>query len=258
MISSFDVYFYASLYKLWNKPLRGNSDVLVLIWCHCNILWAGGIRSAVFKSGKHNIVDNFRGITILPIMEKIFEAIVYKRLTFVNEAFDEIVKYNNGFLGGNRTSDNLFILNGLVERQLSLGKELYVCYIDFSKAFDKINRSILFYKLIRNGWKVKVIDTFRSLYTKTHFKVKRNGILSPPILSNIGVNQGGITSGLMFRKYMSDLSEYLSKQFGVVVSDDVVMHILWGDDLILFLIQFMGCRDSSMALRSFARGIKLL
>ena len=53
-------------------------------------LWAGGIRSAVFKSSKHNIVDNFRGITILPIMEKIFEAIVYKRLTFVNETFDEI------------------------------------------------------------------------------------------------------------------------------------------------------------------------
>ena len=60
-------------------------------------LWAGGIRSAVLKSGKHNIVDNFRGITILPIIEKIFEAIVYKCLTFVNEAFDEIDKYNNGF-----------------------------------------------------------------------------------------------------------------------------------------------------------------
>ena len=85
-------------------------------------------------------------------MEKIIEAIVYKRLTFVNEAFDEIDKYKNAFLGDNRTSDNLFILNGLVERQLSLGKELDVCYIDFSKAFDKINHSILFYKLIRNGW----------------------------------------------------------------------------------------------------------
>ena len=221
-------------------------------------LWAGGIRSAVFKSGKHNIVDNFRGITTLPIMEKIFEAIVYKRLTFVNEAFDEIDKYNNGFLGGNRTSDNLFILNGLVERQLSLGKELYVCYIDFSKAFDKINRSILFYKLIRNGWKGKVIDTFRSLYTKTHFKNKRNGRLSPPILSNIGVNQGGITSGLMFRKYMSDLSEYLSKQFGVVVSDDIVKHILWGDDLILFSDTVHGLQRQLHGLEKFCSRNKII
>ena len=52
--------------------------------------------------------------------------------------------------------------------------------------------------------------------------------------SNIGVHQGGTMSGLMFRKYMSDLSEYLSKQFEVVVSDDIVMHILWRDNLILF------------------------
>ena len=137
-------------------------------------------------------------------MEKIFEAAVYRRLAFVNEAFDEIDKYNNGFLNGSRTSDNLFILNGLVERQLSLGSTLYVCFVDFSKAFDKINRSILFYKLVKNGWKGKVTDTFRSLYDKTHFRVKRNGKLSPVIPNNIGVNQGGITSGLMFRKYMSD------------------------------------------------------
>ena len=68
----------------------------------------------------------------------------------------------------------------------------YVCYIDFSKAFDMINRTILFYKLIKNGWKGNVIDTFRSLYCKTHFRVNRNGKLSPPVLSTLGVNQGGI------------------------------------------------------------------
>ena len=124
----------------------------------------------------------------------------------MNEASDEIDKYNNEFLNGSHTWDNLFIMKGLVERQLSMGRALYVCFVDFSKAFDKINRSIIFYKLMKNGWKGKVIDTFRSLYDKTYFRVKRNGKLSPVILNNIGVNQGGITSGLMFRKYMSNLS----------------------------------------------------
>ena len=52
-------------------------------------------------------------------------------LTFVNEAFDKINKYNKGFLNGGRTSDNLFILNDLDERQLSLGRALYVCFVDF-------------------------------------------------------------------------------------------------------------------------------
>ena len=57
-------------------------------------------------------------------MEKIFEAAVYNRIVFVNEAFEFCDMYNNGFLEGSRTSDNLFILNGLVERQ---NKRLYVC-----------------------------------------------------------------------------------------------------------------------------------
>ena len=103
-------------------------------------------------------------------MEKIFESVVYRRLTFINETFQVYDKFNNGFNSGSRTSDNLFILNGLIEKQLLMWKKLYACFIDFSKAFDLINRTNLFYKLIKNGWKGKVIDTFRSLYRKTHFK----------------------------------------------------------------------------------------
>ena len=220
--------------------------------------WAGGLRSAVFKSGKQNIVDNFRGITILPIMEKIFESVVYRRLTFINETFQVYDKFNNGFISGSRTSDNLFILNGLIEKQLLMGKKLYACFIEFSKAFDLINRTILFYKLIKNGWKGKVIDTFRSLYHKTHFRVKRNGKLSPPLLSNIGVNQGGITSGLMFRKYMSDLSDYLFKEFGVVIEDVIIAHILWADDLILFSDSAKGLQRQLDGLRKFCASNKVI
>ena len=111
---------------------------------------------AVFKSGKRNIVDNFRGITILPVMEKIFKAVVYERIVFVNESFEFCDRYNNGFLEGSRTSDNIFIVNGLVERRLTMNKRLYVCYIDFSKAFDMINRKILFYELTKMNGKVQL------------------------------------------------------------------------------------------------------
>ena len=164
--------------------------------------WASGIRSAVFKNGQRCQVNNFRGITFLPIMEKIFEAAVYRRLSFVNEAFEEIDKYNGGFLHDSRTSDNLYVLNGLIEKQLLLGKSLLVYFVDFSKAFDVINRNILFYKLMNRGWKGRVIDTLRNLYNKSNFRVKRHGQLSPAIQNRTGVNQGGISSGLMFRKYI--------------------------------------------------------
>ena len=126
---------------------------------------------------------------------KIFEAVVHRRLAFVNEAFQEYDKYNYVFISGSCTSDNLFALNGLIERQLSIGIKFYVCFIDFSKTFDLINRTILFYKLMNSRWKGRVIDTFRSLYRKTHFIVKRNGKSSQPLLNNIGVNQGGSSVG---------------------------------------------------------------
>ena len=157
---------------------------------------------------------------------KIFEISVYKRLYFVNEAFDDVDKFNGGFVCDSRTSDNLFIVNGLIERQLALGKPLFVCFVDFAKAFDLINRHILFYKIIKNGWKGRVIDTIRSLYMQGHFRVKCTGKISPPISNQLGVNQGGVASGLPFCKYVQDTSDYLSKELGVCISQEIVVHLL--------------------------------
>ena len=159
---------------------------------------------------------------------------VYGRLAFVNEAFNKTDRYNDGFLCGSRTSDNIFVLNCLVESQLTLGKSLMVCFVDFSKAFDIINRNILLYKLSKNGWTGRVIDTLRNLYAKSHFRVKPNGTLSPAIPNQTGVNQGGISSGLLFRKYMAHLGKYLNSEYGVVLFDEIIVHLQWADDLILF------------------------
>ena len=102
--------------------------------------WTEGLWTAVFKAGSRMDTDNYRGITVLPMMEKIFEIIVYHRLTFTNEACNKIDRYNGGFLPGSRTSDNMFVLQGLIQRQLCIGNNLTVCFVDFSKAFDLINR----------------------------------------------------------------------------------------------------------------------
>ena len=81
-------------------------------------------------------------------------------------------------------------------RQLIIGEALYVCFVDFSKAFDLVNCHILFFKIMKGGWSGRVIDTLRDLYSKTCFRVKRDGKLSPDIPSLTGVNQGGVASGI--------------------------------------------------------------
>ena len=128
----------------------------------------------------------------------------------------------------------MFILNGVIQKQLILRKPLHICVVDCSKAFDLVNRNILFYKLMRSGWSGRVIDTLRNLYSKTKFREKCNGMLSPPIRNEIGVNQGGVCSGLLFRNYVSDLEQYSMSEQGICVDENIVGNFLWADDLILF------------------------
>ena len=108
-----------------------------------------------------------------------------------------------------------------------------VCLIEFSKAFDLVNQSNLFYKMVTSCWHGKVIDALRSLYSKTSFRVKNRGWASFLIHSALGVNLGGIASGSLFRKYMVDMGDYLESRFGVCMGYSIIMHLLWADDLVL-------------------------
>ena len=127
-------------------------------------IWAEGIRTPVSKNDRIADENNYRGITVLSVFTKIFEMAVNNLLNFVSTAYDTADRFNGGFTQGSRTIDNIFILQGLIERQNILGKPIFMCMVDFSKAFDLVNRNILFFKLIKSGFHGKVIDTLRSLY----------------------------------------------------------------------------------------------
>ena len=141
--------------------------------------------------------NKYCGITVLPVDEKVFELAVQRRFKFVNGAFDKADRHNGSFARGNRTNDNIFILLGLIQRQLSLGPPLVVIFVDFTEAFDLVNRNILLYKLMENVFFGRVLDTLRNLYSKTHFRVKHKGEVSSPIKENVCVNQGGNCSPML-------------------------------------------------------------
>ena len=68
---------------------------------------------------------------------------------------------------------------------------------------------------MEGGWYGTIIDTQWNLYNNISFRVKSNCHVSSKIFSRLGVNQGGVTSGLLFRKYIGDLDSYLSIEHGV-------------------------------------------
>ena len=108
---------------------------------------------------------------------------------------------------------------------------LIVCFVDFSRAFDLINRHILFYKLIKAGLRGRIVDTMRSLYAKTQFRLKCKGSLNQLLATSTGVNQDGNASSCLFRRYLADIGDCLSTPADVCFEEEVLLHLLWADDL---------------------------
>ena len=81
-------------------------------------------------------------------------------------------------------------------------------------------------QVIEEGWSILFL-----ISKKTSFRLKINGKISEPISENIGVNQGSITSPFLFKEYLSDIKHYLDNSTGVCIDDEILVHVLWADDL---------------------------
>ena len=100
---------------------------------------------------------------MLDVFSKVYIAIITKRLSFYAEAYSRLSEAQAGFRAGYTTVDNAFILYSIVNKYLSMkGKTVYVAFIDFQKAFDSVNRGILYNVLKQNGVK----GHFMKLYNK--------------------------------------------------------------------------------------------
>ena len=97
-------------------------------------------------------LDNYRGIAIGSALWKLFAIVIFNRLEILIKNTHPISPNQVRFKKGHRTSDHIFILNTIVKRFMRVEKrKLFVAFIDFRKAYDKINRKLLFLKLQRLG-----------------------------------------------------------------------------------------------------------
>ncbi len=196
--------------------------------------WAQGLIDPLFKKGSTELPSNYRRISILPAISKIIEFILNNRLQYVDRIFLKEDPYNGGFKKDSRTTDNIFILSSLVECSKLQRKPLYVCFVDFKRAFDCIKRDFMFYKLLLKGYDSKVLNLIIDMYAKTKSFVKWNGKLSDCFADELGVAQGGILSPYLFNSFLSDLGENLNKKHGIVLDAETILtHLFWADDLIL-------------------------
>ena len=119
--------------------------------------WSDGFIIPVFKKGDKNEVSNYRGITLLSTVGKLFTRILNNRLNDWADQYNVYVEAQAGFRKNMGTVDNIFILNCLITHCLNKNERLYCAFIDFTKAFDFIVRDVLWYKLLKVGVRGKML-----------------------------------------------------------------------------------------------------
>lgn len=113
---------------------------------------------AVFKKGDPNQPENYRGISMLSTLRKVFTQILYYRLINWVESNNRLSMFQAGFRAGLPTVDQIFALESIARRYINKKKKLYAFFVDFRAAFDTINRNSLLYKLSMIGMSAKFMS----------------------------------------------------------------------------------------------------
>jgi len=215
-------------------------------------LWTGAIIVPLHKSGDKNVPNNYRGVSLLSILGKVFAQILNRRLSNWAEDNHKIVEEQGGFRAGHSTADNIFVLYGIVQRYLTK----HVCFVDFQKAFDVVNRTVLWNVLRRAGIGGKMLRILQNMYSRVKSCVRCPSTLTEYFECPIGVRQGCALSPTLFSFLINELAIEISQngKFGVQLNPDIVqvLIMLFADDVILASYCATGLQTQINILKQYA------
>lgn len=172
--------------------------------------WTYGIINPIFKNkGDAFQAQNYRPITLLSCMGKLFTSIIKDRLQAFSDKFNVINEFQAGFRPNYSTVDNIFALHALIQLLHSKKKKLFCAFIDLKGAFDTVWRAGLWSKLLKYNITGKCLTLIQNMYNNIKSSVKVNGIVSNSFPCNIGVRQGESLSPILFSLYLNDLHEFM-------------------------------------------------
>jgi hypothetical protein len=177
--------------------------------------------------------DNYRGITISPVISKIFEHSV---LACYKEYF---ISSDNqfGFKEHSSCSHAVYTVRKTIDYFIERDSTVSVCAIDLAKAFDKVNKYALFIKLLQRGCPTGLVDLLDSWYSKCFTCVKWGSSLSNFVKLNAGVRQGGVLSPALFAVYVNDILLLLrNSNLGCHINKYCCNSYMYVDDLLLLFI----------------------
>ena len=164
-----------------------------------------------------------------------------------------------GFRKGHRTVDHIFFLKSIVKKYIRQNQYLYTCFVDFSKAFDSLNRNILMEKVSKIGIHGCFLNIIKSIYSCTTNSIIYKDSLSSKFPSNIGVKQGDVLSTILFNIYVNDLPQ--SFEFNdndpININETSTSCLQYADDLVIMSTSAEGLQKCINQLENYCDNNKL-
>lgn len=218
--------------------------------------WKIGIILPIFKKGDSRDCKNYRGITLLSIISKIYEQILEKRLRKIIEG--QLAEQQSGFRKGRSAQDHIFTIKQIIEKTKTKNCSTYVAFLDLEKAFDRVSQKRIWESLRQRGVKQELRKAIESLYDNNKCYVRKNNLQTEKFRIEEGLRQGGVMSPALFITVMDDVIKAITsrvkkvhigynklKPIGIsecAFADDVMICaskeedlreslIIWGDEL---------------------------
>ena len=182
-----DPIFHQLLLDLCNYAKT--SHISPSIWLRSQII-------PIAKKGDLTLPTNYRGISLLPIAAKIYNKLLLNR---IRAEVDPILRKNqNGFRPGRSTLGQILTLRRIIEEITFCNKTAALIFVDFSKAFDSVNRDTMFEILELYGIPVEIIAAIKVLYTNTQATVLTPDGETEPFDILAGILQGDTLAPFLF------------------------------------------------------------
>ena len=178
------------------------------------------IITALHKGGSKSDPANYRPVALTSHIIKIYEKTVRKRITRFMEECNSFNKNQHGFRAGRSCLTQLLAHYDNIISQLEEGHNVDVIYLDFAKAFDKVDFNILLHKLEKHGIQGKLLAWIKEFLTNRKQSIIVNGKLSTqrPVIS--GVPQGSVLGPLLFLVLIGDIDKDIVDSAVASFADD--------------------------------------
>jgi len=227
-----------------NEILKfGGEEMKISIWTLLKNLWeieeipedwARGVIVPIHKEGDPKDPDNYRGITLLSVVGKVYTTVLNSRLSQWLEKREKLVEEQGGFRKERATAEQVYILKEIIEGRKREKKKTYCCFLDIRKAYDTVFRDGLWLELLKKGVQGKMWRVIKNMYKVVESCVR----IGPNAKTDwfgleVGLRQGCILSPTLFLIFINGLAERLKEVGGARYRDIKVSLLLFADDIVL-------------------------